>query len=112
MDIKEEETLEITPSSGNVFQDLGFDEAEAQHLRLRSTLMSELRKLIQDRELTQAAAAEVFGVSQPRVSNLVRGRIDLFSLDTLVDMLARAGVRVDVVLSTPGPEAARPRSSP
>jgi predicted XRE-type DNA-binding protein len=112
MEFKEDAKLEITPSSGNVFQDLGFDEAESQHLRLRSTLMSELRKLIQDRELTQAAAAGLFGVSQPRVSNLVRGRIDLFSLDTLVDMLARAGVRVDVELSAPGPESARPGATP
>ncbi|HEY9015862.1 MAG TPA: helix-turn-helix transcriptional regulator [Gemmatimonadales bacterium] len=91
--------VKITPSSGNVFADLGFSEEEAEHLRLRSTLMIEIRKLIEERELTQAAAAKLFGVTQPRISNLVRGRIDLFSLDTLVGMLARAGVHVDVVFS-------------
>lgn len=91
--------VKITPSSGNVFTDLGFGDEEAEHLRLRSTLMIEVRKLIEDRKLTQAEAAKLFGVTQPRISNLVRGRIDLFSIDTLVGMLARAGIHVDVVLS-------------
>ena len=90
----------ITPSSGNVFADLGFDEAEAEHLRIRSSLMIQVSKLIDERKLTQAEAAKLFGVTQPRVSNLVRGRIDLFSIDTLVDMLARAGVHIEVVFST------------
>jgi predicted XRE-type DNA-binding protein len=90
----------IVPSSGNVFADLGFPAEEAEHLRIRSTLMSAAHKLIDERGLTQAEAAKLFGVTQPRVSNLVRGRIDLFSIDTLVDMLARAGVQVDVAFST------------
>ncbi|HKV13074.1 MAG TPA: helix-turn-helix transcriptional regulator [Thermoanaerobaculia bacterium] len=89
----------ITPSSGNVFTDLGFGDNEAGHLRLRSTLMIEVHKLIEERKLTQAEAAKLFGVTQPRISNLVRGRIDLFSIDTLVGMLACAGIHVDVVLS-------------
>lgn len=76
----------ITPSSGNVFADLGFGPEEAEHLRIRSDLMIALRRLIEDRRLTQADAARVFGVTQPRISNLVRGRINLFSIDTLVDM--------------------------
>jgi len=84
----------ITPSSGNVFRDLGFGEAEAEHLRVRSSLMIEVRKLIEDRSLTQSEAAKLFGVTQPRISNLVRGRIDLFSIDTLIDMFALAGVHV------------------
>ena len=92
--------IKIILSSGNVFTDLGFDEDKAEHLRLRSTLMIELRKLIEDRKLTQAGAAKLSGVTQPRISNLVRGRIDLFSIDTLVSMLARAGIHVDVVLSS------------
>ncbi|HVG10333.1 MAG TPA: XRE family transcriptional regulator [Thermoanaerobaculia bacterium] len=89
----------ITLSSGNVFTDLGFGPEEAEHLRIRSDLMIALRQLIEDRRLTQAEAARVFGVTQPRISNLVRGRIDLFSIDTLVDMLARAGIRVEVAMS-------------
>ena len=83
-------------SSGNVFVHLGFDPDQAEHLRIRSTLMVTLGKLLRDRELTQAEAAELFDVSQPRISDLVRGKIDLFSIDTLVEMLAHAGVRVSV----------------
>lgn len=89
----------ISPSSGNVFTDLGFGKEEAEHLRIRSTLMGAVRNVIEDRGLIQAEAAKLFGVTQPRISNLVRGRVELFSIDTLVDMLARAGVQVDVVLS-------------
>ena len=89
----------MTPSSGNVFADLGFDPEEAEHLRVRSDLMIAVRRIIEERSLTQAQAAELFGVTQPRISNLVRGKIDLFSIDTLIDMLARAGVQVDLVLS-------------
>lgn len=91
--------VKITPSSGNVFTDLGFGEEEAEHLRIRSTLMIEVRRLIEERELTQTAAARLMGVTQPRVSDLVRGRIDLFSIDALVGMLARAGIHVEVVVS-------------
>jgi predicted XRE-type DNA-binding protein len=86
----------VRKSSGNVFSDLGFDPDEAEHLRIRSALMAALRQVLQDRELTQAAAATLLEVSQPRVSDLMRGKIDLFSIDTLVDMLARANVRVDI----------------
>ena len=89
----------MTPSSGNVFVDLGFDEVEAFHLELRSCLMDCLEQVIQTRDLSQQAAAKLFGVTQPRVSNLVKGRIDLFSLDMLVTMLARAGVRVNLTVS-------------
>lgn len=85
-------------SSGNVFRDLGFGKEEAAHLRLRAALMADVRRVIVKRRLTQAAAAKLFGVTQPRISDLVRGRIDLFSLDGLVDMLARAGVRVNLVV--------------
>ena len=91
-------TTKIRRSSGNVFRDLGFDREEAEHLKLRSALMIEIRKVIETRELTQAAAAGLFGVSQPRISDLVRGKIELFSIDTLIDMLAHAGVRVSFVV--------------
>ena len=86
--------IKVTRSSGNVFEDLGFPAEEAEHLKIRSTLMAHLRKLIEDRKLTQMEAATLMGVTQPRVSDLVRGKIDLFSIDTLVDMLAHAGVRI------------------
>jgi len=85
-------------SSGNVFQDLGFPEQEAENLRLRAELMIAVTQLIDAQGLTQARAAKLFGVTQPRVSDLVRGKIHLFSIDTLVGMLGRAGVRTSVVL--------------
>ena len=88
----------VTRSSGNVFKDLGFSDEEAEHLKIRSTLMIQLRKVIEERGLTQGEAAKLFGVTQPRVSDLVRGKIDLFSIDMLVDMLAHAGVRVKLVV--------------
>jgi predicted XRE-type DNA-binding protein len=88
----------IRPSSGNVFRDVGFLAGEAENLRLRADLMIELTKLIKARRLTQAKAAVLFGVSQPRVSDLVRGKIDRFSVDTLVAMLGSAGVEVRIVV--------------
>jgi predicted XRE-type DNA-binding protein len=88
----------IRRSTGNVFRDLGFDAAASANLKLRSELMIEISKLITARRLTQAKAAALFGVSQPRVSDLVRGRIERFSVDTLVAMLGHAGVRVELVL--------------
>ena len=88
--------IKFERSSGNVFRDLRFSPKEAESLRLRSELMIELDRLIKARKLTQSAAAKLFGVSQPRVSDLVRGKIDLFSIDTLISMLARAGMRVEL----------------
>ena len=91
-------TTKIRRSSGNVFQDLGFSAEEATNLKLRSDLMIRLSKLIEARGLTQAQAATLFGVTQPRISDLVRGKIDRFSIDTLIAMLGHAGVRVQIVL--------------
>jgi predicted XRE-type DNA-binding protein len=89
-------------SSGSVFRDVGFGAEEAENLRIRAELMVQLRKLIERRGLTQAAAARLFGVTQPRVSDLVRGRIDLFSIDMLVKMLTQAGVGVRLVVKPRG----------
>ncbi|MGH7628943.1 MAG: helix-turn-helix domain-containing protein, partial [Gemmatimonadales bacterium] len=83
-------TTKLRRSSGNVFRDLGFSAEEADNLKLRTDLMIELSKVIKARRLTQARAAALFGVSQPRVSDLVRGKIDRFSVDTLVAMLGHA----------------------
>ena len=86
----------ITRSRGNVFEDLGFPAAEAENLRIRAGLMLALRNLIEARHMKQREAAELFNVTQPRISDLVRGRIERFSIDMLVNMLARGNVRVDV----------------
>jgi len=86
--------LKITPSTGNVFRDIGFRNEEAEHLLVRADLMIQIQKLIASRRLKQRNAAKILGVTQPRVSDLLRGRIDLFSTDALIDMLARLGATV------------------
>jgi predicted XRE-type DNA-binding protein len=88
----------MRPSSGNVFRDLGFDAEEAANLKLRADLMLEVSKVIETRRLTQGQAARLFGVTQPRVSDLVRGKIERFSVDTLIAMLGHAGVHVELVV--------------
>ena len=85
--------LKITPSTGNVFRDLGFRREEAEHLLVRADFMIQVQKLIAFRRLKQRAAAKILGVTQPRVSDLLRGRIDLFSTDALIDMLAQLGAQ-------------------
>src|SRR6202795_4586205 len=92
------EKVKLTRSSGNVFRDLGFSGDEAEYLKVRAELMVNLQKVITARGLKQTEAAELLGVTQPRVSDVMRGRIDLFSIDTLIDMLARLGVRARLVL--------------
>ena len=86
--------LTMTKSSGNVFRDIGFPREEAEHLLVRADLMIQVQKLIASRRLKQKAAAKILGVTQPRVSDLLRGRIDLFSTDALIDLLARLGAEV------------------
>jgi predicted XRE-type DNA-binding protein len=83
-------------SCGNVFADLGFDEQEAANLKLRSQLMIEVEKDLMEKKLTQQAAAELLGISQPRVSDLKRGKVDKFTIDALVNFLTRLGHDVSV----------------
>lgn len=90
----EKARAKVTQSSGNVFRDLGFGPEEAEHLLIRSELMIKIERLLKTRGLTQAQAAKIMRVSQPRVSDLLRGKIGLFSSDALIDMLARLGVTV------------------
>lgn len=85
-----------TPSGGNIFADLGFSGAEAENLKIRATLMIQLHRIMQDRKLKQKDAAELFGVSQPRISDLARGKMEEFTIDALVNMLAHAGFHVEV----------------
>ena len=89
-------TIRVRRSTGNVFRDLGFSAAEAENLRVRSLLMIRIEKLIYSRGWTQSEAAKALGVSQPRISDLVRGKFDKFSADTLIEMLGRAGVEVTI----------------
>ena len=89
-------TVKVRRSSGNVFRDLGFSKHEAKNLKIRTDLMIRLSRVIEGRGLTQAQAARLFGVTQPRISDLVRGKIDRFSIDTLVAMLGHAGIRIQI----------------
>jgi predicted XRE-type DNA-binding protein len=70
--------------------------AAAENLKLRSALMIALKEQIERQGWTQAEAARRFGVTQPRVSDLMRGKIDLFGLDTLVTMAVAAGLHVEM----------------
>ncbi len=90
----------MTASSGNVFTDLGFDTAEAQVLALRADLMATLEKRIKSKKMTQVAAAKVLGVTQGRVSDLTRGKVEKFSLDTLVTFAARLGTPAKIEISS------------
>lgn len=98
--------VRFTKSSGDVFIDLGFTPAEACNLRLRSRMMTALRKFIAGKKMTQAQAAKMLKVTQPRISDLMRGEIGRFSLDTLVNMMADAGLEVDLRIKTPSRRAA------
>ena len=93
------EKLKITKSCGNVFLDLGFSPEEATILGMRTQLMGELRIKIRDMEWTQADAAEVLGISQSRVSDLIRGKWEKFSLDMLITLATRAGKKVELKLA-------------
>lgn len=89
-----------TEPDQNIFEDLGFPPDKARTLLLRSDLIIQIERIIQRRRLTQAKAARLFGVTQPRMSNLVRGKIDRFSIDMLITMLTRAGATVNILVQS------------
>ena len=84
--------LKMTRGSGNVFLDVGFSPGEANNLMLRAQLMSRVRDAA--RGASQREAAKRFGINQPRLNDVLRGRIDKFSLDALVNMATNAGMHV------------------
>lgn len=86
----------LTRSSGNVFADLGFERVEAENLLVRSKLMAAIKAYIESEGITQAEAAERFKVAQPRVSEIYQGKIELFSVDKLINMLSRVGQHVEI----------------
>lgn len=85
-------------SSGNIWRDLGWPEHEAQALQLRADLMIALRSRIEKLGWTQTDAARALGVTQPRISDLYRSKIDRFSVDSLVDLLGKSGIEVTLRL--------------
>lgn len=86
-------------SSGNIFLDLGFPPHEAAVLLLRAELAEALRQWMESEGITQAQAAKRLGITQPRVSEIIRGKIELMSLDYMVGLCAKAGVSVEVRLA-------------
>ena len=88
--------MTISKGYSDVFEALEDSSAIAQNLKIRADLMKTLREFIDDAWLGQKEAAEVFGVHQPRVSDLMRGKIDKFTIDVLVNMLARVGKSVEI----------------
>ena len=89
----------VTQGSDNIFKDLGFAEEEASNLKIRADLMLDLRQYIQSQGWTQAEAAQYFGETQPRISNLMNGDIERFGIDKLVQMLSRAGMDIQVLVT-------------
>lgn len=91
--------MKKTKAAGNVFSDIGFQGEEAANLLIRAQLMTVLVRFMEENELKQARAAKLFGVSQPRISDLKRGKIKLFTVDALIEMLSKAGLAVAVKIS-------------
>ncbi|KXW56437.1 XRE family transcriptional regulator [Ferrovum sp. PN-J185] len=104
--MKNTKSVHITPVGGNVFLDLGFEPKEAallkansdriisEKLAIKDSLMTELSVWIDTKKLKQAEAAEILGVTRPRVSDVINKKAFKFTIDALVDMLARTGKHV------------------
>jgi predicted XRE-type DNA-binding protein len=104
----ETKSMHITPVGGNVFADLGFEPEEAaalqaeskrvisEKLAIKEALMSELAGWIDKNKLKQADAAQILGVTRPRVSDVINKKSIKFTIDALVDMLARTGKHVQL----------------
>lgn len=94
--VKREIDIPVTPSSGNVFADLGFAEPEEE--LTKAELVSQIRQVIKRRRLTQVAAAALMGIDQPKVSALLNGRLANFSTDRLMRLLTALGQDVEIVV--------------
>lgn len=88
--------LRIEKGSGNVFLDIGFPPEQANNLLLRADMMIRIEDLVRRSGMTQQAAARMLGVTQSRLNQLLKHKIEHFSLDALVNMLAKAGMRVEL----------------
>ena len=90
--------MNMTRGSSNVFVDLGFNAEEAQNLLLRSQTMMAISCWYKESGLTQVQAARILGMTQPRLNQLLKGKIGEFSLDALVNMATRASMRVGLTI--------------
>lgn len=82
----------------SVWDDLEDNSVERENLKIRSALMMAIDCYIKENNLTQTQAAEIFEVTQPRISDLLKAKISLFSIDSLINMATRAGIHVHVVI--------------
>ncbi len=98
MKIKTVNGVTFLEGSDNIFRDLGFPEPEAASLLGRSHLMIEIKNIIDERKLTQTQAAKILGVRQPRVSAMYTGRLEDFTIDMLVQWLAKLGKQVTITV--------------
>jgi predicted XRE-type DNA-binding protein len=87
---------QIVKGQDNIFDDLGFEPEEAANLKIRADLILDLQKYIKKQEWTQQEAAIFFNETQPRISNLMNGDIERFSIDKLVQMIFKAGMKIKV----------------
>lgn len=94
MNAENNEAWHVTPADGNIFEDLGFESAEAAKLKIKAQLMMELGNWIQENHLKQAEAAKLLHVTRPRISDVMRGKIGKFTIDALIDMLELSGRHV------------------
>ena len=88
----------VTPANGNIFKDLALPEAE--NLKLRAELMVEIRKYVEESGSTQADAAKALKTTQPRLNDVIKGRIEKCTIDRLVNMLAEVGKKVEIAIVT------------
>jgi predicted XRE-type DNA-binding protein len=94
--MKKKRKIQIRESSGNVFADLGFPNAEREQLKAHLTLR--IYRLIKQRDLTQAQAGKILGIKQPHVSALMRGQSGAFSVERLMDFLTALGQDVEITV--------------
>ncbi len=85
-------------TKGSVFDDLGFSSSEAASLKIRAALMRTIEQELIKRKLTQAKAAKLLAVTQPRISDLKRGKIQLFTIDGLINMLGKLNKPVSIII--------------
>ena len=89
---------QIIESSGNIFDDLGFSREESGKFAIKSYLMMQVESFIKAKGMTQDQASKLMGVSRPRISDVMRGTIDKFTIDALVDILTKAGLHIAVTV--------------
>lgn len=90
------EEIECESSSGNVFADLGIENPEEELTKAK--LVLEIEQIIKKKKLTQAVAAKVMGINQPKVSALIRRKLDGFSVERLIHFLNTLGQDVDIIV--------------